>query len=83
MAEIGVKTGKEENVMAGKIRKAPEAEPSASALARDAGLEEALNRFPADVAAAAHAAAQARGAMPDLDDVVAEPWPPMQIRKVI
>ena len=69
--------------MAEKKKKAPQARLDASALAREAGLEKALDRFPADVAAAAHAAALARSAMPGLDDVVAEPWPPMRIRKVL
>ena len=69
--------------MAGKKRKTPQAENDASALARQAGLEIAAHQFPADVAAAARAAAHARSDMPDLDNVVAEPWPPMQIRKVL
>ena len=69
--------------MAGKKRKAPHARLDASALAREAGLEIAPHQFPADVAAAERAAAHARSAMPDLDNVVAEPWPPMRIRKVL
>ena len=69
--------------MAEKKKKAPQAGLDAYALAREAGLEIAVNRFPADVAAAAQAAAHARCAMPDLDNVVAEPWPPMRIRKVL
>ena len=66
--------------MAGKKSKTPQAELDAYALAREAGLEIAVNQFPADVAAAAQAAANARSAMPGLDNVVAEPWPPMRIR---
>ena len=69
--------------MAGKKRKAPHAGFDAYALAREAGLEIAVNRFPADVAVAERAAAHARSAMPDLDNVIAEPWPPMRIRKVL
>jgi hypothetical protein len=68
--------------MAGKKKKALQAGLDAYALAREAGLEKAVNRFPADVAAAAQAAAHARSAMPDLDNVLAEPWPPMRMRKV-
>ena len=66
--------------MAGKKRKSAQAGFDAYALAREAGLEIAVSQFPADVAAAAQAAAHARKAMPDLDNVVAEPWPPMRIR---
>jgi hypothetical protein len=68
--------------MAGKKRKAAQTEIDVLALAREAGLEIAVSQFPADVAAAAQAAAHARNAMPDLDNVVAEPWPPMRIRNV-
>ena len=48
--------------------------------ARAAGLDKAVKRFPEDVAAAVLAAANARNAMPALDDVTAEPWPPMGMR---
>jgi hypothetical protein len=68
--------------VAGKKKKADQTGLDVYALAREAGLEIAANQFPADVAAAAQAAAHARDAMPDLDNVVAEPWPPMRIRKV-
>lgn len=69
--------------MAGKKKTSPQAGFDAYALARAAGLEIAVNRFPADVAAAAHAAAHARSAMAELDNVIAEPWPPMRIKKVL
>ena len=62
--------------------KSAQARFDAYALAREAGLEIAAGEFPADVAAAAQAAAHARKAMPDLDNVVTEPWPPMRIRNV-
>ncbi len=68
--------------MAGKKSKTPQAGLDAYALAREAGLEIAVSQFPADVAAAAQAATHARKSMPDLDNVVAEPWPPMRIRNV-
>ena len=66
-------------VMAAK--KPPESKSGALAMARTAGLEKAANQFPDDVAVAAQAAANARGAMPALEDVAAEPWPPMRMRK--
>lgn len=50
------------------------------AIARTAGLDQAFEQFPEDVAAAVQAAANARNAMPALDDVAAEPWPPMRMR---
>ena len=62
-------------------RKPPAARLDAFALAREAGLDKAVKQFPADVDTAAHAAANARNAMPALDDVAAEPWPPMRVRK--
>ena len=61
-------------------KKPPEAKLDALALARVAGLDKAVKQFPADVVTAAHAAATARDAMPALDDVAAEPWPPMRVR---
>ena len=54
--------------------------PDAWALARTAGLHKAAKQFPDDVAVAVQTAAQARSAMPALDDVAAEPWPPMRMR---
>jgi hypothetical protein len=66
--------------MAARKKQAPRTKLDALALAREAGLGKAVKRFPADVAAAAQAAAQARSAMPGLDSVGAEPWPPMRMR---
>ena len=60
--------------------KAIEPKVDVSALARAAGLDEAFKQFPDDIAAAVQAAANARNAMPALDDVAAEPWPPMRMR---
>jgi hypothetical protein len=53
----------------------------AFAVARAAGLEKAVAQFPEDVADAAQAAARARASCPALDDIAAEPWPPMRIRR--
>ena len=50
------------------------------AMARAAGLDQAVRRFPDDVAAAAQAAAQDRDDLPEVDGATAEPWPPMRIR---
>ena len=50
------------------------------ALAHAAGLGKAAKQFPDDVKVAVQSAANARSAMPALDDVVAEPWPPMRMR---
>ena len=61
-------------------RKGPASAPDASALARSAGLELAVKQFPEDIAVAAQSAANARAAMPALDDPAAEPWPPMRMR---
>ena len=52
----------------------------AQSLARAAGLDKAAKQFPDEIEAAVQAAANARSAMPALDDVVAEPWPPMRMR---
>lgn len=68
--------------MAVRKKQPPQTKLDALALAREAGLEQAVKRFPADVAAAAQAALQARSAMPGLDHVGAEPWPPMRMRDV-
>ena len=68
--------------MAVRKKQAPRTKLDALALAREAGLERAVKQFPADVAAAAQAAVQARSAMPGLDNVGAEPWPPMRMRDV-
>ena len=61
-------------------KKPPESKLDALTLARAAGLDKAVKQFPEDVAVAAQSAANARGAMPALDDVAAEPWPPMRMR---
>ena len=61
-------------------KKSPEPTVDVSALARAAGLDKAFKQFPDDIAAAVQAAANARNAMPALDDVAAEPWPPMRMR---
>ena len=49
-------------------------------LARAAGLDKAVKHFPQDIAAAAQAAASARSAAGDLNQLAAEPWPPMRVR---
>ena len=49
-------------------------------LARAAGLGKALKDFPHDVAVAAHSAATTRDALGAVDNVAAEPWPPMRAR---
>ena len=49
------------------------------AVARAAGLDEAVRLFPDDVLAAAQALAQDRADLPAVDGA-AEPWPPMHIR---
>jgi hypothetical protein len=69
----------EEIIMAVSKPSAPA--PDVNALARAAGLDKAVTQFPQDVAAAAQAAASARSAAGELDQVAAEPWPPMQVRK--
>ena len=56
-----------------------ERDPLIAAL--EAGLDIAVRQFPEDVAAAARIATQCKRAMPDLDDVTTEPWPPMHVRK--
>ena len=48
------------------------------ALARRAGLDTAVEKFPEDVLAAADAAAKARSAYAPPDNPAAEPWPPMR-----
>jgi len=48
------------------------------ALARRAGLDIAVEKFPDDVIVAAESAAKARSAYSLPDDPVAEPWPPMR-----
>jgi hypothetical protein len=47
-------------------------------LARRAGLAKALKEFPEDVAAAATQANDVASKINDLQDVRAEPWPPMR-----
>jgi len=63
------------------VRKASAFAPDVDTLARAAGLDKALKQFPEDVALAAQSAASARSAAGELDQVAAEPWPPMQVRK--
>ena len=63
------------------VRKTSAFAPDVDTLARAAGLDKALNQFPEDVALAAQSAASARSAAGELDQVAAEPWPPMQVRK--
>ncbi len=48
------------------------------ALARAAGLDKALEKFPADVRAAYEQARRTAGAVAAPDNPTAEPWPPMQ-----
>ncbi len=48
-------------------------------LARQAGLDQALARFPDDVAAAAEQARQAAAKLSAPADPRAEPWPPMRV----
>ena len=48
------------------------------ALARIAGLHRALEKFPADVAAAAAQAFAHRSVVQAPEDPTAEPWPPMR-----
>ena len=48
------------------------------ALARAAGLDKALERFPDDVRAAFAQARRTGGGVPSPEDPTAEPWPPMQ-----
>ena len=60
--------------------KAKESEIDALALARNVGLEKAVQQFPDDVIAAAQAAAHTRNALPATNDPAAEPWPPMRTR---
>ena len=63
------------------VKKAIEPGFDASTLARAAGLDKAAQQFPEDVAVAAMSAAQARNSLGTLDDVAAEPWPPMRVRR--
>lgn len=48
--------------------------------ARAVGLSKAAQQFPQDVAVAIKSAEQTRAALGELDDVAAEPWPPMRVR---
>jgi hypothetical protein len=50
------------------------------AVARAAGLDQIVAQFPDDVLVAEQAVAQDRADLPALDDLTAEPWPPMRIR---
>jgi hypothetical protein len=63
------------------VKKTSAFAPDVDTLARAAGLDKALKQFPEDVALAAQSAASARSAAGELDQVAAEPWPPMQVRK--
>jgi len=63
------------------VRKTSAFAPDVDTLARAAGLDKALKQFPEDVALAAQSAASARSAAGEFDQVAAEPWPPMQVRK--
>jgi len=49
-------------------------------MARDAGLDEIVAAFEKDLLIAVQSAMQLRNALFTLDDVTAEPWPPMQAR---
>jgi len=51
------------------------------AVARAAGLDQAVDQFPGDVLAAAQSALRALKSCPAIDDAAAEPWPPMRIRR--
>ena len=49
-------------------------------MAEDVGLQEIAAKYRADMIAAVESAKQLRNALFTLDDVTAEPWPPMQTR---
>jgi hypothetical protein len=49
------------------------------AVARAAGLDQAVRLFPDDILAAEQATAQERADLPSIDGC-AEPWPPMHVR---
>lgn len=49
-------------------------------MARDAGLDKIVDAFEQDLYIAVQAAMQLRNVLFTLDDVQAEPWPPMQAR---
>jgi hypothetical protein len=53
-------------------------DPIVIALARAAGLDQALSEFPDDVKAAAEQALNNAGAFQVPTDPAAEPWPPMR-----
>ncbi|MFC4274528.1 hypothetical protein [Achromobacter aloeverae] len=57
--------------------------PLFSLLAEDAGLQEVATRYRQDLYVAVQSAMQLRNALLALDDVAAEPWPPMQTRTAI
>jgi hypothetical protein len=48
-------------------------------VAREVGLNEAVDVFPEEVIAAAQSAAQAQTAMRGTDILTLEPWPPMRV----
>ncbi|OZI29943.1 hypothetical protein CAL29_17795 [Bordetella genomosp. 10] len=54
--------------------------PLFSLLAEDAGLHEIAARYRQDLYFAVQSAMQLRNALLALDDVAAEPWPPMRTR---
>ncbi len=62
------------------VRKNGATAPDANTLARAAGLARAAKQFPQDIAAAVQAAQSARSAAGAIDQVAAEPWPPMRVR---
>ena len=53
-------------------------DPIVAALARAAGLDNALTQFPDDVTAAAEQARNNAGAVKVPTDPAIEPWPPMR-----
>lgn len=62
-------------------KNAPRSKRDAFTLAIEAGLDKAVKEFPDDVVVAAQSAAQDLNDLPALDDFVAEPWPPMRVRR--
>ena len=61
-------------------KKFPEPIFAELALARAAGLTQAAQQFPEDVAAAVRSAVQAQSALGAPASAAAEPWPPMRMR---
>jgi hypothetical protein len=52
------------------------------AIARLAGLETVLAKYPDDVAAAVKAAMQAQDTLPAIPSVAEQPWPPVHMRRL-